>query len=116
MYQQTEKAWNKQDLMEMAKWHGYILWMLLLGGIALFIPYGPIIAGLISVYFTYKLAVAIRSSVPWLYAIFIVLPWTSFITLIVIHIMTMKIYKANGIQVGFMGAKQTEIDKKFIAE
>jgi hypothetical protein len=64
-----------------------------------------ILIGAIGALFIYRLALAIEDPVPWLYLICAFIPGVSTITLLILNIRATAALTANGIDVGFMGAR-----------
>ncbi len=115
MNQGTQDPWTKNDLIELAKHQKNIMWMILIALAsmlaAMFIPYITIVTGLIQLYFIYKLAVAVRSSVAWVYIILAFIPLVGLLGLLHINGKATKTLQANGIKVGLMGARMEDFDK-----
>jgi ABC-type glycerol-3-phosphate transport system permease component len=101
--------WTKQDLLEVAKFQKYIQWLVLAYLVAMFIPFGQLIVGVVGIYFIYKLAVALRSSFAWLYIVAMFIPIIGLLALLHIVVGATRILRTNGVRVGIMGAKLEDI-------
>ena len=114
MNQAAQAPWTKQDLLEVAKCQKNILWMIIVGlgamGISMYFPYVNIFVGFVQIYFFYKLAIAVRSSVPWVYVILAFIPFINLISLLYLNGEATKALRTNGINVSLMGARMTDFD------
>jgi hypothetical protein len=72
---------------------------------------GLLVVGAVSVYFVYKLAVAVGSSVPILYVILVFIPFIALLTLVVLVGKATGFLKQHDIRVGLMGAKNADVDR-----
>ena len=109
MNQTQQEQWTKQDLIEVATRQRVIIcWMI---PICLVTSFIPIVPAIIQIYFIYKLAVALRSSVAWLYIVLAFIPLVALISLLVINGKATKRLQQNGIKVGLMGARMEDFDK-----
>ena len=104
MTTQSESEWAVEEIAEVKKRQKQIIWMVLLSLVAMFIPYATIVTGTIQIYFIFKLAQAIRSSVAWLYIILAFIPLIGLIALLYINGKATRVLQANGVKVGLMGA------------
>jgi hypothetical protein len=98
------------DVQEIAQRQKAILWIILLGLIASFIPIATMITGSIQIYYVSKLASATRTR-SWAYIVGGFLPFFNFLTLAALNSKATGILQANGIQVGLMGAKTGDIER-----
>lgn len=57
----------------------------------------------------YRLAAALRMSVPWVFCILAVIPCVSLITAVVLVVKSSKILKEAGVRVGLMGANRSDL-------
>jgi len=86
-----------------------IMWLILGSFVAFFIPYAPIITGILSLIFVYQLARAVRSSFAWVYAVLALIPFVGLIALLIINSQATQTLKRRGIRVGLMGADQSDL-------
>jgi purine-cytosine permease-like protein len=98
------------DMQEIAKRQKAILWMILLGLVASFIPPATLVTGSIQIYFVSKLASATRTR-SWAYIIGAFLPLINFLVLAALNSTATGILKANGIRVGLMGANSADLER-----
>lgn len=112
--------WTNAEVLVVAESQKQILWMILLNIIATLLAlhapsalfsYAPVVTGIITVYFIYKLAVALRSTAPWVYMILAFVPLVSLIALFFINSRATKRLEVHEIKVGLMGAKATDLEK-----
>jgi len=108
---QTELGLRSQELLELAKRQKQIIWMIFLSLVTMFIPFATIVTGIIQIYFIFKLAQAIRSSGAWIYIILAFIPLIGLIALLHINGKATKTLQANGVKVGLMGAKSSDLEK-----
>ena len=115
MAQTVQGEWTKTELMEVAQRQKSIIWMILISIASIVaaksVPVAPLVAGIIQIYFIYKLAVAVRSSIPWAYIILSLFPLLGLIGLLVVNTTATSLLKAYGIKVGLMGARMADFDK-----
>ena len=111
----AESGWTSDEILEIAKRQKQIIWMILLSLIAMFIQdfikFSTIVTGIIQIYFIFKLAQAVRSSAGWLYIILAFIPLIGLIALFHINDKATKTLRANGVKVGLMGAKSSDLEK-----
>jgi hypothetical protein len=111
MVQVINETWTADELCDVAKWQKHIIWMILISLVAMFIPGATIVTGILQIYFIYKLAKAVRSSVAWLYIILAFIPLIGLLALLHINGKASRTLQANGIRVGLMGAKRADLEK-----
>lgn len=111
MAKQMQSEWTAEEILEVAKRQKQILFMILISLVAIFIPYATIVTGIIQIYFIFKFAKAVRSSAAWLYIILAFIPLIGLIALLIINSKATKVLQANGIKVGLMGAKKSDLEK-----
>ncbi|MHB0999914.1 MAG: hypothetical protein ACYC27_11775 [Armatimonadota bacterium] len=132
------EQWNSVDLIELARWQRYVLWLLLLQVVliigyiliplssyfemnkaiylvidkfAIVSPILSVVTILLSAFCIYKLANALRKSLPVIYGILMI---TFFFNLVILWIVigeSTDILKKNGIRVGLMGANSVDLEK-----
>ena len=107
----VQEQWAKADVMEVAKWQKSIIWMILISIVAAFIPFATIATAIIQIYFIYKLASAIRSTNAWVYIILAFVPLVGLLALFHINEKATRILRANGVYVGFLGARISDFNK-----
>lgn len=110
MRKKPQDPWTKPELLEVAKYQAYIQWLVLASLVAMFIPYATILTGIIGLFFIYKLASALRSTVAWLYIIAGFMPLIGLLALLDLVQKASKVLKANGISIGIMGARMNDFD------
>ena len=103
--------WTKPDLIEVAKYQKYIQWLVLARLMSMFMPYSTIVTTVIGIYFIYRLAAALRSTVAWLYIIVAFIPLFGLLALLHLVVSAIKILRAHGIRVSVMGAKMEDFDR-----
>jgi hypothetical protein len=102
-----QEAWTKQNVLEVAKFQKWVIWMILISLVAMFIPFATIVTGIIQLYFIFKLATALRLSA-WGYIIMAFIPLIGLIALLHLNGKATKKLKASGIRVGLMGARMED--------
>ena len=109
-------VFSPKELLEIADRQKYIIGLVLLSLVGSFIKYAFIPIGIFMVYFIYKLAIAVRSSYPFAYVICAFIPFLSLIALLHINGKATRILRDNGIKVGLMGARESDLEKLEEAE
>lgn len=119
-------SWSKSDLFEIARWQRTIMWIILLV-LAISVSFvlvppalhpvvlaGAVVVGISQLFFIFKLAVAVRSTVPWLYCLVAIIPFplVSLLTLLFLNQSATKILNEHSIKVGLMGADMGQFAKK----
>ena len=104
----SDDPWSTPELVEVAKYQKYIQWLVLANFVAMFIPFGNFAIAIVGIYFIYKLAAALRSTVAWLYIIAAFIPLVGLLALLHLVVSATKVLRANGIRVGIMGAKMAD--------
>ena len=107
---QTESGWTPEEIVEVAYRQKRIIWLILIGFVALVIPFSFIVIGFIQLHFIFKLAQAVRSSAAWAYIILGFIPVVGMIALLHLSSKATKILQANGVKVGLMGAKSSDLE------
>lgn len=103
--------WSQSELLEIGTRQKQVIWMILLGLLGAVIPFASLVTGAISVFFIYKLAAALRSSVAWLYIVLAFIPLVGLLALLRLNGKATKALSSAGIKVGLMGAKQADLDR-----
>lgn len=103
------KGYTNQETYKVGTNQKAIIWLVLASFIAFFIPYAPIVVGIICIVFVYRLAKALKLSLAWLWALSQILPFISIICLLVLNHKATSILKAKGIRVGLMGARSEQL-------
>ena len=108
-------VYSKTELLEIAKGQKAVIWLMLLSipayAAAFVMPSLPLIVGIISLVFIYRLAVSLKESAPWQYVVLGIIPCVGVIALLVINSRATSVLKARGIPVGLMGAHRDDLDK-----
>jgi hypothetical protein len=99
------------QILEIGKRQKAIIWLILISIPTTFIPFTSPVVGLISIYFIYKLATAVKSSLAWLYIILGFLPLIGLLALLHLNAKATRALRAKGLEVGLMGAISSELDK-----
>jgi hypothetical protein len=111
----TQITYSDAEVLCIAKHQKTIIWLILLSIPAyvavVFIPFLPLIVGIISLFFIYQLAAALKASAPWLWVVLALIPCVGLIALLVINSSATSALKARGIRVGLMGARKDDLDK-----
>jgi hypothetical protein len=106
----NEVVWSREELLEIATRQKQILLLILLSLLTLFIPYARFLVGFVQIYFIYKYARALRSSMAWVYIILAFIPLAGLLGLLHLNSKGTKALQANGIRVGLMGAGSADIE------
>ena len=112
----TPTTYTDAEILDIAKHQKAILW-LILANIPAYLASAQLsvipifVVAILSLVFIYKLAVALRSSVPALYVLLGLVPCISLIALLVINSQATGALKSRGIGVGLMGANQADLKK-----
>ena len=104
-------SWSPSDLLEIGTRQKQVIWMILLGLLGAVIPFATLVTGAISVFFIYKLAVALRSSMAWLYIVLAFIPLVGLLALLQLNGKATKALSSAGLKVGLMGARQSALDR-----
>ena len=107
--------YSKTELLDIAKGQKAVIWLVLLSmaayPAAFVMPAAPLIVGIISLVFIYRLAASLKESAPWQYVVLGIIPCLGVIALLVINSRATSALKARGIRVGLMGARRDDLDK-----
>ncbi len=108
-----EKTDDRQFVISVGKSQRAIMWVILASIIGLFIPFAPIVTGILCVVFLYKMAKALKMSTAScvLLAIGAFIPIVGLIILLVVNSKATKLIRDNGIRVGLMGANRGDLVK-----
>jgi hypothetical protein len=101
----------KARAMDVAKYQKNIQWLILANFVAICIPFGIIITGIIGIYFIYKLAESLRSSDAWAYIILSLIPLIGLLALVHLVNKATLVLRQNGIEVSVMGARMADFQK-----
>lgn len=131
--EQNAENWSRSELLEVARGQRRII-RLILFGLALALGYGVFMAfavvserdaqeaavgarwlsvgfGIVQLVNVWRLAMALRSSVPWLYCVLGFVPVVAVFSLLVLNQNATKVLQTNGIRVGFLGANLADFGK-----
>ncbi len=108
---EVQAEWTVQELLEVGTRQKQIMWLILLSLVTMFIPFATIVTGIIQIYFIFRLAEAVRSSAAWVYIILAFIPLIGLLGLLHINAKATKALQANGIKVGLMGAKSSDLER-----
>ena len=107
--------YSKTELLDIATGQKAVIWLMLLSiaayAAAFVMPYIPLIVGIISLMFIYRLAVSLKEPAPWQYVVLGIIPCAGVIALLVINSRATSVLRARGIRVGLMGARRDDLDK-----
>ena len=104
-------SFTNTETYEIGKRQKAILWLILLSIFLIFIPkIGPILSAVINIMFVYKLAVALKSKVAWLWCLLMIVPLVSLISLLIINGKATTALRTAGIKVGLMGANKAQLE------
>jgi hypothetical protein len=112
----NEITYTDSEILDIAKRQKAILWLIVASipayALNLVIRLVPtLVIGIISLVFIYKLAVALKSSVPWVWVISGVIPCVGLIALLILNSYASAALRARGIKVGLMGASTEDLAK-----
>lgn len=108
------KSFSRADLAKIAKNHRLLLSALLVHFLMIFIPLGSGIATLISlgvsafsIFAMFQLGRALKQKmvVTILIMLALLIPYLNILVILALHGQAMKVFKANDMKVGFLGAK-----------
>jgi uncharacterized Zn finger protein (UPF0148 family) len=109
---QDKKSFSSRELIEISKNQKNIIWLILIGLVLPYIsPYLVLISSIIQAVFIYRLAVSIKSKSPGIYCFLMFIPLIGLIALLIINGEATSILKSNGVNVGLMGAQNSDISK-----
>ena len=112
------KNYTNQEVLEIAKWQKALLWIILLLLLSYFLlglkGIGPLIGlviAVVEIIFVYQLAMSLKESAAWLYAILMIIPFVSLIVLLMLSSRATAALRSRGVRVGLMGANGSDLDK-----
>lgn len=108
---QLNSGWTPQEILDVAKRQSQIIYMIVINLVAAFIPFATIVAGLVQMFFIFKLAQAVRSSVAWLYIVLAFIPLLGLVGLLILNQSATRILQTQGIKVGLMGARSSDLER-----
>lgn len=101
-----------KELCDIANGQKAVIWLIPFSLAAILVPFfGQIVMGIFSLIFVYKLAVALKSKVAWLWCILMFIPIISMISLCILNGKATSVLKNAGIKVGLMGANKKQMEK-----
>jgi hypothetical protein len=103
--------WSSEEILEIAKRQKQIDWLILLRFLIAFIPFAFMVAVPIQIYIIFKLALALRSQDAWGYIILVFIPLIGLLALLHLSRKATKTLQANGVKVGLMGARASDLEK-----
>lgn len=108
---QLNSGWSVDELVDIALWQKRIIWLILLSLVASVIPFATLASGVIQVYFTYKLANALRSPIAWLYILLGFIPLLNLFALLHLNGQATRALQDSGVRVGLIGADLGDIER-----
>lgn len=103
--------WTVSELFEIGTRQRQVLLMVLLGLFGTVIPFASLATGAISMFFVYKLAIALRSSMAWLYIVLAFVPLAGLLALLRLNGQATSALRSAGLNVGLMGVKKSDLDR-----
>lgn len=100
--------YSQKELYEISGYLNKLPYLVFISLAAHFFPPFLIISGLICFLYSHRLSKAEKSSKPWLWGIFSVLPIVGFIAIFVLVYKAVEILRENGIEAGFWGVKKSD--------
>lgn len=104
-------AWSRDELIAVARYQKNIQWLVLVGLLLLFVPFGNFLLGLVGLFFIYQLARALRSRVAILYVVAAFIPLLGLLSLLRLVTRATRVLRASGIRVGVMGARMEDFER-----
>ncbi len=102
------ETYTNKELYQISKYLN-VLPFLIFGSIgAHFFPPALIITGLFCYIYSHKLSKAGKSSKPWLWGIFSLLPIVGFIAIFILVHRSVNILRENGVKASFLGVEKSE--------
>ena len=101
----------KKDIADIAKHQKIICWLFLIAIIGLIFPIITLCAQLISIFYVYYLARALKVAHPGLYVFCAFFPIVSLFVLLNVIQKATKVLRAQNINVGVMGANKEDLNK-----
>ena len=116
---EAKDKWTNGELMEVARRQKYIILMViilfllnvLVSSIHLRIPFAGIVLLIVQGYYVYSLAKSLKYSRIGMWLILGLFPLIGLFVLLRINANATKILQTNGIKVGLMGAKSSDLEK-----
>ncbi len=120
----TNITYTTAEIIRIAKSQKMVIWLILWGIVAIFgvgfisgfvphieliLPIILIAYGIISAILIYQLAVALKTSNPWIWALLVLLPYGCMVVMLILSLRGTKALKSQGIHVGLMGAKMEDL-------
>lgn len=103
--------WSREELIAVARYQKNIQWLVLVGLLLLFVPFGNLLLGLVGLFFIYHLARALRSRVAILYVVAAFIPLLGLLSLLRLVTRATRVLRAAGIRVGVMGARMEDFER-----
>jgi len=103
-------GFSDAEILAIANQQKILIWIVLAGLFAFFIRYAPLVTGLPSAVYIYRLARALHK-VAWGYAIAAFIPVVGLITLLAVNSDATAALRGRGIRVGLMGGNQDDMDR-----
>jgi len=129
------KEYTNEDVYQIGQEHRAIIWLILLqllslpinqmalplakttGLPLLALPMAllPLFMSIVSLFFVYRLASALKNS-PWIYLLLGLIPCVSLISLLMLSSRAQAALKSHGVAVGLMGASRTDLERLLDAD
>lgn len=106
-----EMGYTDTAILEIAKKQKLILWMIVGGALLAYAigDFGLHIADVFYAILVYQLAVALKSKFAWVYVVLSLIPFVSFVVLLVMNQKATRVLKLHDLKVGFMGISSSEM-------
>lgn len=110
-------TYSKNDLLEIARWQRLVIWVVLASlvsgaaaALASELVFLPIAITVLSLYFIYRLAAALKDGDPWGYVILSIVPCISLIALLYLNSKATAALRTCGVKVGLAGARSQDLE------
>lgn len=134
MSENPSSTWTRVEIVEIAKWQRYVMWLILaqIAGFLLFVAAafagpacravidalgllllaGLVAVGVLTICSVYKMAKALRKeSTAIVYALLALISWIGLILLLSLSSQATRVLQENGIRVGLMGGNPDDIER-----
>lgn len=120
----TNITYTTAEIIRIAKSQKMVNWLILWGIVAIFgvgftsgfvpqiesiLPIILITYGIIAAILIYQLAVALKTSNPWIWALVVLLPYGCLVVMLILSLRATKALRLRGIRVGLMGASKRDL-------
>lgn len=102
------ETYTKKELYEISKYLNILPFLIFASIGAHFFPPALIVSGFFCYLFSHKLSKAQKSTKPWLWGIFSLLPIVGFVAIFILVYKAVDILRENGVNASFWGVKKSE--------